>query len=456
MGEAVKISSRLLHKIISLFVYVIFIIAFENYSVSKKINSVAQYANFFNLSMWEMDQSSALHLAKLICLEGSLIHVNLSHPTGESFIHYHSGKGVESTFKTHPKKKEKSLPERLFLKKTKQNIRYQNELIGTIEVDWIENNLLIYILALLIIVLINYVIKFYEQQTERTRELAKSNKEKMEISRQAGMAEIASGVLHNVGNILNSVNISVESLLDLSETSTNKRLGQIAPILQTHSKDLNRYLTEDNKGKLVPQFILELARASAADAEVMREEILLLQKNVENIKNIIAIQQIAAGSKIIIDSVSIGEIAEQAITVNYTALERHKVNLIQSYDKDLIVTTDKLKVMQILINLISNAKYAVRNSLVKKIIIASKKNIDNVEISVTDSGEGITRENLQKVFQFGYTSKKDGHGFGLHNSALAAKELHASLEVFSTGKEKGTTFVLTIPIEYKKKELAKS
>jgi signal transduction histidine kinase len=115
---------------------------------------------------------------------------------------------------------------------------------------------------------------------------------------------------------------------------------------------------------------------------------------------------------------------------------------------------EKHKVLQILVNLIRNAKYACDESGRKdKQMIVRVSNGDNrVRISVKDNGIGIPQENLTRIFNHGFTTKKDGHGFGLHSGALSAKELGGSLEVHSEGKNQGAMFTLELPLSQKEKE----
>jgi signal transduction histidine kinase len=106
--------------------------------------------------------------------------------------------------------------------------------------------------------------------------------------------------------------------------------------------------------------------------------------------------------------------------------------------------------MQILVNLISNAKHALEESKGpdREIMVAIAKVDGGVRLEVRDSGVGISRENLSKIFNHGFTTKKKGHGFGLHNCANAAQQMDGSLTAYSDGQGKGASFVLRMPVEY--------
>ena len=114
----------------------------------------------------------------------------------------------------------------------------------------------------------------------------------------------------------------------------------------------------------------------------------------------------------------------------------------------------KHKVLQILINLVRNAKYAcdASENPVKRLTLRVVNNPDRIQISVIDTGIGISAENLPHIFEHGFTTRKDGHGFGLHSAAMAAKEMGGSLTVFSAGINQGATFTLELPHSMKPDE----
>src|SRR5206468_3937091 len=112
------------------------------------------------------------------------------------------------------------------------------------------------------------------------------------------------------------------------------------------------------------------------------------------------------------------------------------------------VTVDKQKVLQILVNLIRNAKHACDETgrPDKRLTLGIANGNGRIKISVRDNGVGIPPENLTRIFNHGFTTRKDGHGFGLHSSALAAKEMGGSLSVHSEGQGRGATFILELPV----------
>jgi signal transduction histidine kinase len=135
--------------------------------------------------------------------------------------------------------------------------------------------------------------------------------------------------------------------------------------------------------------------------------------------------------------------------MNATALERHAVKTVRQYDAHPpVIQADKHKILQILVNLIRNAKQACDDSGKpdKQIVIRVYNGNGTVKISTSDNGVGIPPENLERIFNHGFTTRKNGHGFGLHNSALAAKEMGGVLRVASPGSGQGAEFTLELPV----------
>ena len=271
----------------------------------------------------------------------------------------------------------------------------------------------------------------------------------MEMSRQAGMAELATGVLHNVGNVLNSVNVSTTVLADRVRRSKIGRLAEVSEILRANEKDLGTFLSEDEKGKRLPDYLLKLANHLAEEQTILLGELDDLAKSVEHLKQIISTQQANARAMGVIELVSLVDVLNDALTVTATSFERYGIELVREYEDIPPVMIDRHKLLQILINLVRNAKHAVldgKTSAKRLTLRLSRIDGDRVRIDVIDNGVGIERVNLTRIFSHGFTTKKDGHGFGLHSSALAAKDLGGSLTVHSDGPELGATFSLVLPV----------
>lgn len=285
---------------------------------------------------------------------------------------------------------------------------------------------------------------------ERTRELKDTQSELLDTARQAGMAEIATNVLHNVGNVLNSVNISADLVSRKLRASKAQGLGKAMQLINGHPGDLGIFLTQDEKGKLLPGYLNQLVDAIALEQQGMTEELAQLSKSVDHIKDIVATQQSYAGANNLMEPLHISELLEDALRMNAGALTRHHVKVIKEYSEVPQVMGDKHRLLLILINLISNAKYAMSDlgNRPRQMTLGVKIIEDSIlQVSVKDDGEGIAEENMTRIFAHGFTTRKEGHGFGLHSCALAAIEMNGHLTAHSDGPGKGALFTLQIPLK---------
>ena len=276
-----------------------------------------------------------------------------------------------------------------------------------------------------------------------------AHKKLVEASRQAGMAEVATSVLHNVGNVLNSVNVSTSLMAEQLKKSKIGNLLKAAKMMRDHEADIGTFMTADPKGRQLPDYFVRLAEHLAAEQANALEELADLAKNVDHIKDIVAVQQSYAKTAGVTESVQVTELVEDALRMNQEALARHKIQTVREYDAGLPeILVDKHKVLQILVNLIRNAKYACDDSSCpdKRLGLRIARRDGQIHISVGDNGVGIAPENITRIFNHGFTTRKNGHGFGLHSGAIAAKELGGSLSARSDGAGKGAEFTLTLPI----------
>jgi C4-dicarboxylate-specific signal transduction histidine kinase len=270
----------------------------------------------------------------------------------------------------------------------------------------------------------------------------------MDVSRQAGMAEVATGVLHNVGNVLNSVNVSANLVNEHLGQSQCGNLVKLSALIDAHRADLPSYLSSDPKGRRVPEFLSQLTLALQEERSQLLGEMGALVKNLDHIKEIVAMQQSYAKVAGVTEDLPAADLVEDALRMNEGAFLRHGITVNREFESVPPVRVDKHKVLQILINLFRNAKYAMqaanREERVMTINVC-RHGGDRVKVLVRDNGIGIEPENLTRIFGHGFTTKRDGHGFGLHSGALAAKEMGGSLQAQSEGPGKGATFVLELP-----------
>jgi PAS domain S-box-containing protein len=283
---------------------------------------------------------------------------------------------------------------------------------------------------------------------EAEAKLDKAHRELMDAAHLAGMAEVATSVLHNVGNVLNSANVSALLIADKMKRSKTSAIGKAAAILREHEKDLGNFFTNDLRGKQLPEYLSVLSDHLEKEKEEILHEVDSLVDNVGHITKIVAMQQNYARAAAVLESVQPKDLVEDALRMSMAAMTRHNISLIREFNDVPPVTTDKHKVLQILVNLLRNSKYACDGSgRADKQITLKVQNGDNcVKISVEDNGIGIPQENFARLFTHGFSTRKEGHGFGLHSSVIAAKELGGSLTAFSEGVGRGAVFTLELPI----------
>ena len=291
----------------------------------------------------------------------------------------------------------------------------------------------------------------HENITERKlaeAKLAEVHNQLLEVSRQAGMAEVATGVLHNVGNVLNSVNIAANCLAQNLRKSKVVNLPKIVGLLRAHAGNLGGFFADDPKGKQLPDYITQLSDHLLAEQTDAQKELSDLQKHIDHIKDIVAMQQSFAKVSGVTEAVQASELVEDAVRMNVSSLVKHDIHIIKDFAETPAITVEKHKALQILVNLIRNAKQACdeANPAEKRLTLRITNGDGLVRISVSDNGVGIPPENLARIFNHGFTTKKDGHGFGLHSGANAAKEIGGSLQVQSAGTGTGATFTLALPL----------
>jgi PAS domain S-box-containing protein len=287
------------------------------------------------------------------------------------------------------------------------------------------------------------------QQKLDAEQLDRINRQLMGTSRLAGMAEVATGVLHNVGNVLNSVSVSATLVAERLRRLKVANLRRGAAMLQEQDGRLAEFLSSDPKGKLLPQYLTTVADQLAGDQAKMIAQMDSLGHHIEHIKEIVALQQNYARVSGVYENLAAAELVEDAFRMNAAAFDRHGIDLVREYAEGTPgVRVDRHKVLQILINLLRNAKYAMdeRSGDAKRLVVrVCPASPERVKITIADNGIGIAPDHLTRIFKHGFTTRKNGHGFGLHSGANAAKEMGGTLTARSDGPGKGAEFTLELP-----------
>jgi len=284
---------------------------------------------------------------------------------------------------------------------------------------------------------------------EAFAQLAEAQQGLIALSRQAGMAEVAAGVLHNVGNVLNSVNVSATLVANKIRESRVTNLIALAGLLEEHCGDLPGFLNSDPKGRRVVPYLVKLADCFKEEHQMMLQEVESLTRHIDHIKEIVAAQQSYGAVSGLIETVSLPDLVADAVRIVESGLTRHGIRLECNQEAVPPVAIDKHQVLQILLNLLRNAEDAVDEAGKSEKLIHVRIGMseeDRVRIEVRDNGVGLAPENLTRIFAHGFTTKPHGHGFGLHSGALAAKQMGGKLWAESDGPGLGAVFRLELPL----------
>jgi signal transduction histidine kinase len=266
------------------------------------------------------------------------------------------------------------------------------------------------------------------------------------------MAEVASSVLHNVGNVLNSVNVSAGLVTEQLQKLPREHLTKAVAMLRQNSDNLAEFLSQDDRGRKIPSYLETVAKFLDSQITAAVSEMQNLAHNIEHIKRVVNAQQDSATCSAVLEELDLCAIVEDALNLSVFPTEVDTFRIVRDFETPAVITTDRHVVLQILVNLIRNAKHALQAGPPETRIITlrvrrqERDSSQRIAIQVTDTGHGIPAENLTKIFNHGFTTKKRGHGFGLHASSNAAQQLGGSLAVQSPGVGCGATFTLELPL----------
>ena len=289
-----------------------------------------------------------------------------------------------------------------------------------------------------------------KETEEKLREL---NAQIISSAREVGMADVSVSILHNVGNVLNSVNVSSNLLVENLQKSHFKRFFDVCELIRKNQDKLVYYLFEDEKGKLIPQYLIDLADTMREDYAVSCSEVSNINEKIQNIRDIVMAQQSLSRVNAIHEKIRLTDIVKTTLMMVGTQLAEKNVKVVEDYHDVPEIYIDRSRLMQIIVNLLQNAKDALledsSGKAEKQIIITTKISEDDsskILLVVEDNGVGISQENIAKIFGYGLKKKKHGHGIGLHSSAISASELGGKLRMESDGVGKGARFILELPL----------
>ncbi len=281
------------------------------------------------------------------------------------------------------------------------------------------------------------------------KELQSAQARLVEVAHRAGMTEIATGVLHNVGNVLNSVNISVTTLHGQLEGLKLQGPARAAALLTDHAHEAGPFLTTDPRGKKLPEYLTKLSGALVSQQQAMFHELEFLKDKLQDIRNIISAQQNYARKIPFREPVDLRLLAADVLVMHGHAVAKHGVDVVRDFAPVPAAKLERLKLVQVIDNLVKNAVESMKEETESKRVLTVRVGCprpDFALVSVSDTGLGIKPDNLQKIFNYGFTTKHHGNGFGLHSAANAMAEMGGSIVAHSDGPGLGATFTIQFPL----------
>ena len=265
------------------------------------------------------------------------------------------------------------------------------------------------------------------------------------------MAEIANNVLHNVGNVLNSVNTSAAVVGRRIRESRAGDLARAVALMNEREADLADFIGRDPRGKALLPYLNQLVDAMAAERDETGEELDRLARNVNHIKDIVITQQAHAGAASLVQLREIPALLDEALHMNASVLAGRKVEVVTDFEPLPPLLVDKAKFLQVLVNLIANAAEAMDETPIpsRRMTLTARGagpgKEPRLRVTVSDAGPGVNPVHLAQLFTHGFTTKKNGHGFGLHASAIAAREMGGGLSLERAAAGTGAQFTLELP-----------
>ena len=290
---------------------------------------------------------------------------------------------------------------------------------------------------------------------ERTAELSSRNRElQLEVDERKAMEgelrirkEISNAVIHNIANVMNSVEISSQSMIQIIRTSRLDALGKVASRLDEQGESLASYLTEDPKGQLIPTYLSRLSSILQKEHKQLLDEIYELKKRIRLISEATSSQQSFARESLHDKDIRLCHLIEESLKIQLVGGMGPSIQVKKHLSEVGFVNVPRAKIAHIFLNIIKNACEALaendRDNRILEILLQEEG--EDILVHFRDNGCGISTNDMGHMFRYGFTTKSEGHGFGLHYCRRVMNELGGSLEVASKGPGQGTTFTVHFP-----------
>ncbi len=269
-------------------------------------------------------------------------------------------------------------------------------------------------------------------------------KKLVEHAQKEGMADIAANILHSIGNTLNSMNVS---LLLLKESAASQLYDDIVlagRLLEKNMERLEEFLVSDDKGKKLMRFYLSLGDLAEKLQLQLSRNMKRLGLKINAINSVVTAQQNYAGVDDKFEELLLEPIIEDALKLNQDIFERQSIKVVRDYEPGFTVYVHRGKLFFIIFSILSNAKDAmsiIPNSD-KRILIRTYTNSLGKHLMISDSGRGISKVDLERIFEYGFSTKEGRTGYGLHSCSRYIEDMGGIIYAQSEGEKKGATFII--------------
>ena len=259
-------------------------------------------------------------------------------------------------------------------------------------------------------------------------------------------------IFHKMRNILNSIHVSTGVIHQQLREFHLEDFGRVADMLDAHSSNLGWYLSQDPKGKKIPNFLGRLSQGLLEKHSFTVQELNALQANLEQLEYLLVTGQGSNRAGGFRESAPFAGILDEVIVLHHDELDRLGVQVVRNYQAvpDGIMEVNALR--PILLNIVRTAINAMRNlpgrpHCLTLHILPCPDREQFVRIQVVDTGVGIPVEMLTQVVSLGCSQDRAGTWLpNLYTSNLAAKELGGALRIWSEGIQQGTSLTLDLPV----------
>ncbi len=278
--------------------------------------------------------------------------------------------------------------------------------------------------------------------------LQETQQQLIESAHKAGMAEIASDTLHNVGNVLNSIKTSAYLIDQSTRKRPNEGFTKACNLIRENQHRIDSFLTEDPNGKKLIDYFLQLDGEFQSTFEQISSDSKRLKAKIETVAEVVVAQQKYAGTASLTVSADIKHIVDDALAMIPDLITNLNIEIKKDFQPVPSIQIQKNKLLHTLVNLFKNAAQAMIESNPQNRLLGIKifQEESHVILEISDSGCGISEDLLGKIFSHGFTTKNDGLGFGLHSCANYLDEMGATIEAQSQGINQGATFIIRFPI----------